>query len=58
VLGGVLAIDEWRCVAGAALIILGYWIKARKEESMLAAQFGQAFEEHCEHTGFLIPKFH
>jgi protein-S-isoprenylcysteine O-methyltransferase Ste14 len=57
VLGGVLAIDEWRCLAGAVLIILGYWIKARKEESMLAVQFGKAFEEHCDHAGFLIPRF-
>jgi len=56
-IGGALAIDQWRCVAGVALILLGYWIKARKEESMLAAQFGPAFEEHCRHTGFLIPKF-
>jgi protein-S-isoprenylcysteine O-methyltransferase Ste14 len=39
------------------LIVLGYWIKASKEESMLAAQFGEAFEEHCRHTGFLIPRF-
>ena len=54
--GGALAIDEWRCVAGVGLIVLGYWIKARKEESMLAAQFGEAFREHCRHTGFLIPK--
>jgi hypothetical protein len=22
-----------------------------------AAQFGEAFHEHCRHTGFLIPKF-
>jgi protein-S-isoprenylcysteine O-methyltransferase Ste14 len=56
-IGGALAIDEWRCVAGVGLIVLGYWIKARKEESMLAAQFGEAFKEHCQHTGFLIPKF-
>jgi hypothetical protein len=27
--GGALAIDEWRCVAGVGLIVLGYWIKAR-----------------------------
>jgi protein-S-isoprenylcysteine O-methyltransferase Ste14 len=39
------------------LIVLGYWIKARKEEFMLAAQFGEVFKEHCRHTGFLIPKF-
>jgi protein-S-isoprenylcysteine O-methyltransferase Ste14 len=56
-IGGALAIDEWRCVAGVGLIVLGYWIKARKEESMLAAQFGEAFQEHCRHTGFLLPKF-
>jgi protein-S-isoprenylcysteine O-methyltransferase Ste14 len=55
--GGALAIDQWRCVAGVTLIVLGYWIKARKEESMLAGQFGEAFAEHCRHTGFLIPKF-
>jgi protein-S-isoprenylcysteine O-methyltransferase Ste14 len=54
--GGALAIDEWRCIVGVGLIVLGYWIKARKEESMLSAQFGEAFLEHCRHTGFLIPK--
>jgi len=56
-IGGALAIDQWRCVAGVGLIVLGYWIKARKEESMLVAQFGEEFREHCRHTGFLIPKF-
>jgi protein-S-isoprenylcysteine O-methyltransferase Ste14 len=55
-LGGALAIDQWRCVVGVSLIVLGYWIKARKEESMLAGQFGQTFQEHCRHTGFLLPK--
>ena len=57
VVGGALAIDKWRCVAGVGLIVLGYWIKATKEESLLAAQFGEAFKDHCRHTGFLIPKF-
>jgi protein-S-isoprenylcysteine O-methyltransferase Ste14 len=56
-IGGALAIDQWRCVIGLALVVLGYWIKARTEESMLAAQFGEAFQEHCRHTGFLLPKF-
>ena len=56
-IGGALAIDRWRCVAGVGLIVLGYWIKARKEESMLSGQFGEAFKEHCQRTGFLIPKF-
>jgi protein-S-isoprenylcysteine O-methyltransferase Ste14 len=56
-LGGALAIDRWRCVVGVALIVAGYCLKARKEESMLAAQFGDAFADHCRHTGFLLPKF-
>jgi protein-S-isoprenylcysteine O-methyltransferase Ste14 len=55
--GGALAIDKWRCVAGVSLIVLGHWMKARKEEALLAAQFGEAFKEHCRHTGFLFPKF-
>src|SRR5580692_6044083 len=56
-IGGALAIDRWQCVAGIAVIILGYSIKAKREESMLTAQFGEAFQEHCRHTGFLLPKF-
>jgi protein-S-isoprenylcysteine O-methyltransferase Ste14 len=55
-IGGALAIDRWSSAAGVALITLGYWIKARKEESMLTNQFGEAFHEHCRHTGFLLPK--
>jgi protein-S-isoprenylcysteine O-methyltransferase Ste14 len=54
-LGGALAIDQWRCVVRVGFIVLGYWITARKEEAMLAAQFGDAFQEHRRHTGFLIP---
>ena len=54
--GGVRAIDEWRCGAGLCLIVTGYILKARREESLLAAQFGQKFEEHRRRTGFLFPK--
>lgn len=56
-IGGALAINRWRCVLGVIVIITGYWIKAKREERMLSAQFGQAFEEHCRKTGFLLPKF-
>ena len=56
-IGGALAIDKWRCVVGVAAIVLAYLIKGKKEESVLAAQFGEDFKEHCRHTGFLIPRF-
>ena len=56
-IGTALAIDRWRCVVGVCLIILGYWIKAKREEAMLMAQFGAEFQEHRAHTGFLFPRF-
>ncbi len=56
-IGSALAIDRWRCVPGVCLIVLGYWIKAKREEAMLSAQFGADFQEHCRHTGFLFPHF-
>jgi protein-S-isoprenylcysteine O-methyltransferase Ste14 len=53
--GTALLIDKWRCVAGIMLIVAAFSLKALKEESMLAEQFGDAFAEHRRHTGFLIP---
>ena len=51
-----MVIDHWRCVLGVALVISGYVIKARREERLLAGQFGAAFEEHRKRTGFLLPR--
>ncbi len=56
-IGAALVIGKWRCVLGFLLALIGYCIKARKEEEMLTQQFGDAFREHQEHTGFLIPRF-
>jgi protein-S-isoprenylcysteine O-methyltransferase Ste14 len=55
-IGSALAIDRWRCIAGVSVIILGFWIKARREEAILTAQFGSDFQEHRRHTGFLFPR--
>jgi len=56
VIGSALAIDRWRCVLGVCLIIAGYVIKAKREEALLATQFGDAFDDHRKHTGFLLPR--
>jgi protein-S-isoprenylcysteine O-methyltransferase Ste14 len=56
VIGSALVFDQWRCVIGVCVIVLGFWIKAKREEAMLSAQFGETFAEHCRRTGFLIPK--
>lgn len=41
---------------GAGLILLGFYIKARKEESFLREEFGAGFEEHARQTGMFLPK--
>jgi protein-S-isoprenylcysteine O-methyltransferase Ste14 len=56
-IGSTLVIDRWRCVLGTCLVVLGFCVKAMKEESMLSQQFGDAFRDHQKHTGFLIPRF-
>ena len=56
-IGSAVVIDQWRCVLGVCLVLIGYCIKARKEETMLTQQFGDAFREHQKQTGFLIPRF-
>ena len=56
-IGTAMVIDQWGCILGVAFVVVAYWIKARKEESMLTARFGDAFRDHCRHTGFLFPKF-
>jgi len=55
-IGTALVIDRWRCVAGVCVIMIGFVIKAKREEALLAGQFGEAFQEHRKHTGFLLPR--
>jgi protein-S-isoprenylcysteine O-methyltransferase Ste14 len=55
VAGSALTIGEWRCVAAFALLGTNYYIKATREEKILAANFGEAFAEHKRRTGFFLP---
>jgi protein-S-isoprenylcysteine O-methyltransferase Ste14 len=57
-IGTAIAFGELRGLLGVCFILTGFLIKAKKEENMLIAQFGSAFEEHRRHTGFLLPRFH
>jgi protein-S-isoprenylcysteine O-methyltransferase Ste14 len=56
-IGSTLVIDQWRCVLGVCLVLTGYCLTARNEETMLSRQFGDTFDDHRNHTGFLIPRF-
>jgi protein-S-isoprenylcysteine O-methyltransferase Ste14 len=56
ILGMCFVTDLWRSVLGFALIILGFWIKARREEAVLAQEFGPKFTEHQRLTGMFLPR--
>jgi protein-S-isoprenylcysteine O-methyltransferase Ste14 len=54
--GTALYVGEWRTLLGFALVLVGLWQKARREEALLAGRFGAAYDEYCKHTGALIPR--
>ena len=56
-LGTALAIGEWRALIAVAVLFVSYFIKARKEEALLAREFGPAFEDHHSRTGVFLPRF-
>lgn len=54
--GTALAIGEWRGVLALTLASVNYFFKARREECILAAQFGQEFTDYTRQAGFLAPR--
>jgi protein-S-isoprenylcysteine O-methyltransferase Ste14 len=42
---------------GFAIVLFALWRKAKREESFLSQEFGQAFDEHRQHTGMFLPRF-
>ena len=57
VLGSVIAMGRWNGLLGFAIILVSLIIKARREESWLGREFGDAWQEHRRHSGFLLPRF-
>lgn len=56
VLGTACVIGEWRGLLAFVVLLLNYIIKAKKEEHLLAGQFGLGFAEHTRRAGFLLPR--
>lgn len=54
--GTAIAIARYRALVAFAIILIGFIWKSKKEEALLAGQFGPAFEEHRRHTGFFLPR--
>lgn len=57
VLGTALVLGQWRGFLAFVILLVNYLIKAKKEDRILANQFGGEFREHESHAGFLLPRF-
>lgn len=55
--GTCLAMGDYRAIILFGAILAGFTLKAKKEEALLAGEFGSKFDEHRSHTGFFLPKF-
>ena len=55
--GTMVAIGEVRGLLALLMAWASFYVKARREESFLAQEFGPRFAEHSEHTGMFLPRF-
>ena len=55
--GTALAIGEWRGLVALAAMTINYFVKAKREDRILASRFGESFAEYRQHAGFLLPKW-
>jgi len=54
--GTALAVGRYAAIVALVIYVVAFWFKARKEEALLAGEFGPAFDEHRRRTGFFLPK--
>ncbi len=57
ILGTAIAIGEWRGGLALAIMSANYFVKARREERVLAGQFGEQYAEYRKQAGFLAPRW-
>jgi protein-S-isoprenylcysteine O-methyltransferase Ste14 len=55
-IGRALTIGEWRGILAVVLVLGAHWRKARREESLLTAEFGEEYAAYRRSTGFLFPR--
>lgn len=55
--GTVLAVGEWRGILALLVMSVNYFVKAVREEKILAARFGADFRAYQQRAGFLAPKW-
>jgi len=55
-IGSAVTMGQVRGLIGVAILWAAFYVKARREESFLAQEFGERFTEHAQHTGMFLPK--
>jgi len=58
VAGSALVVDQWRGVLAFVLLLTNYWVKAKREDKILAGAFAEDFAEHRRRAGFMSPRLH
>src|SRR4029077_17391496 len=57
VTGTALAIGEWRGAVALALLGANYFVKAKREDRILASRFGENFADYKRQARFLLPRW-
>jgi len=56
VIGTAVVIGEWRGLLAILLWSVGHTLKAKREEAVMIATFGDQYQRHRTETGFLLPR--
>lgn len=54
--GTALVVGEWRGILAVFLLLVSHALKARREERLLTAEFGDEYASYRRSTGFLLPR--
>ena len=55
--GTALVVGEWRTIPAFLIAVIGFSLKARREEALLRSEFKDSYEGYTHETRFLIPRF-
>jgi protein-S-isoprenylcysteine O-methyltransferase Ste14 len=56
VIGTAVVIGEWRGLLAILIWSVGHTLKAKREEAVMMATFGDQYQRHRRETGFLLPR--
>ena len=56
-LGTAMIHGRLRGWVGLGIVLVSFYVKARREEQFLRHEFGEAFETHMRETGMFLPKW-